>query len=99
MSGYAARNYSLNQVSPMVKFGCGILMLLFGAVLAIWGVYIVLIARERDWKMAGGAVLFMCGLFFVGGKWALEGWPTIQEMFRPRKRKKKRGRMRADEYE
>lgn len=83
----------------MFKLGCGAGMLLLGGILLIWIAFNVLVQRQAEFKMTVGAILFLLGLFTVGGKWVMEGWSAAQEQFRPRKRKKKRRRPVAEDAE
>ena len=76
----------------MAKFVGGVLMLVFGAVLACWVAFNLLVARQAHFQMSLGAFLFMSGLFYVGTKWAREGWPEVQGTVRPKPQKKKRRR-------
>ncbi len=83
----------------MVKFCCGIGMLGFGAILVLWVAYNLLIARQREYSSSLCSLLFIAGLFFVGAKWASEGWQHAEKLFRPKKRRKKKKRRRVVEEE
>lgn len=78
----------------MLKLVGGALALVFGAAILIWVTYNLLIERQPEAKGSPlPAIGFSIVLLVVGGKWALDGWQTVQENRRPKKRRKKRKRL------
>jgi hypothetical protein len=68
------------------------ILVFFGTILATWLAYNVLVARQAEFRLTAGGLLFMTGLFFVGGKWIVNGWPDVQQLFRPKRHKKRKRR-------
>jgi hypothetical protein len=79
----------------VVKFVCGVLMVLFGVILTGWVGYNLLIERHKEFQMSLVGGLFLAGLYYVGGKWISENWEPVSLVFRAKKRPKKKTRKRS----
>lgn len=79
----------------MLKLLGGILLLVFGVLLAGWIAYNLLVQRLTNFKGSPiPAMLFASAMLFVGGKWVIEGWGSLP-MFAPRRKSKGNSKKKA----